>query len=182
MVEQKELLSHKEIDVTIERLSQELVENHQDFKNTVIIGVQPRGVFLSNRITNSLNKRFNNKKIKSGSIDISFYRDDLRRREEPIVPKETDIEFIIEDKNVILVDDVLYTGRTIRSAIDAIMNFGRPRSIELLILINRSFSRHLPIQPDYMGKKINVLDSEKVIVEWKEINNRDRVFMINQDL
>ena len=182
MVEQKELLSHKEIDVTIKRLSQELVENHQDFTNTVIIGVQPRGVFLSNRIIKSLNNRFNNIKIKSGSIDISFYRDDLRRKEEPIVPMKTDIDFIIEDKNVILIDDVLYTGRTIRSAIDAIITLGRPKSIELLVLVSRNFSRHLPIQPDYIGKKINVLESEKVIVKWEEVNNSDKVLIINQDL
>ena len=178
MNKKKELLNQIEIDITIERLCQQLIENHQEFLETVIIGVQPRGIFLSNRIVTRLNKMLNKKEVKLGYLDIAFYRDDLRRRNEPIIPKLLDIEFSIEEKNVILVDDVIYTGRSIRSAIDALMAFGRPKSVELLTLINRNFSRHLPIQPDYVGKTVNVLESEKVVVHWKEVNKIDEVIMI----
>lgn len=178
MNKKKELLNQIEIDITIERLCQQLIENHQEFLETVIIGVQPRGIFLSNRIVKRLNKMLNKKEVKLGYLDIAFYRDDLRRRNEPIIPKLLDIEFSIEEKNVILVDDVIYTGRSIRSAIDALMAFGRPKSVELLTLINRNFSRHLPIQPDYVGKTVNVLESEKVVVHWNEVNKIDEVIMI----
>ena len=130
---------------------------------------------------NKLNLRNTDVPIKYGNIDISFYRDDLRRRDEPIVPAVMDINFSVEGKNIILVDDVLYTGRSVRSAIDAVMTFGRPKSIELLTLINRRFSRHLPIQPNYVGRTIDVLESEKVIVEWKEVVGRDRVLIVNKN-
>ena len=90
-----------------------------------------------------------------------------------------DIDFNIEEKNVILVDDVVYTGRSVRSALDALMIFGRPNTVELLTLISRNYSRHLPIQPDYIGKSVNVLDSEKIIVNWKEENKKDKVLIIN---
>ena len=181
MIEQRELLSQDEISVTIERLCQELIENHDKFNNTIIVGVQPRGSLLSNRIISKLNLQLRDTKIDSGNIDISFYRDDLRRRENPIVPEVMDMNVTVEGKDVILIDDVLYTGRSIRSALDALMTFGRPRSVELLTLINRRFSRHLPIQPNYVGRTIDVLETEKVIVEWKEINGNDRVLMVKSD-
>ena len=181
MIEQRELLSQDEISVTIERLCQELIENHDNFNNTIIVGVQPRGSLLSNRIISKLHLQLRNIKIDSGNIDISFYRDDLRRRENPIVPEVMDMNVTVEGKDVILIDDVLYTGRSIRSALDALMTFGRPRSVELLTLINRRFSRHLPIQPNYVGRTIDVLETEKVIVEWQEINGNDRVLMVKSD-
>ena len=177
MIEQRQLLSKSDIAVTIARLCQQLIENHDDFDNTIIVGVQPRGSLLSKRIIDTLQSQLKDINIQSGNIDISFYRDDLRRREQPIVPEVMDMNLTIESKKVVLIDDVLYTGRSIRAALDALMTFGRPKSVELLTLINRRFSRHLPIQPNYVGRTIDVLDTEKVIVEWKEINGNDRVLM-----
>ena len=181
MIGERQILNQKDIQITIERLCQQLIENHGDFKNTVIVGVQPRGTFLSNRIIGKLKQLLNTTDLESGSLDISFYRDDLRRRDEPIVPEVMDMNLSLEDKTVILVDDVLFTGRSIRSAIDALMAFGRPKSVELLTLIDRRFSRDLPIQPNYVGRTIDAIDSERVIVEWKEVNGRDRILMVKSD-
>ena len=177
MIKERQILNQQDIDITIERLCQQLIEHHNDFNNTVIVGVQPRGTFLSNRIIAQLKQLLKTTNIESGNLDISFYRDDLRRREEPIMPQVMDMNLSLEGKNVVLIDDVLFTGRSIRSAIDALMAFGRPKSVELLALINRRFSRHLPIQPNYVGRTIDALETEKVIVEWKEINGKDRVLM-----
>jgi pyrimidine operon attenuation protein/uracil phosphoribosyltransferase len=181
MIEERQILNQKDIQITIERLCQQLIENHGDFKNTVIVGVQPRGTFLSNRIIGKLKQLLNTNDVESGSLDISFYRDDLRRRDEPIVPEVMDMNLSLEGKNVVLIDDVLFTGRSIRSAIDALMAFGRPKSVELLTLIDRRFSRDLPIQPNYVGRTIDAIDSERVIVEWKEVNGKDRILMVKSD-
>ena len=181
MIKERQILNQQDINITIERLCQQLIENHNDFNNTVIVGVQPRGTFLSNRIIAQLKQLLKTTNIESGNLDISFYRDDLRRREEPIVPQVMDMNLSLEGKNVVLIDDVLFTGRSIRSAIDALMAFGRPKSVELLALINRRFSRHLPIQPNYVGRTIDALETEKVIVEWKEINGKDRVLMVKSN-
>ena len=181
MIGERQILNQKDIQITIERLCQQLIEHHGDFKNTVIVGVQPRGTFLSNRIIAKLKQLLKTTNFESGSLDISFYRDDLRRRDEPIVPEVMDMNLSLEDKTVILVDDVLFTGRSIRSAIDALMAFGRPKSVELLTLIDRRFSRDLPIQPNYVGRTIDAIDSERVIVEWKEVNGKDRILMVKSD-
>ena len=181
MIEERQILNQKDIQITIERLCQQLIEHHGDFKNTVIVGVQPRGTFLSNRIIAKLKQLLNTTNLESGSLDISFYRDDLRRRDEPIVPEVMDMNLSLEGKNVVLIDDVLFTGRSIRSAIDALMAFGRPKSVELLTLIDRRFSRDLPIQPNYVGRTIDAIDSERVIVEWKEVNGKDRILMVKSD-
>jgi len=177
MIKERQILNQQDINITIERLCQQLIEYHNDFNNTVIVAVQPRGTLLSNRITTKLKQLLKITNIESGNLDISFYRDDLRRREEPIVPQVMDMNLSLEGKNVVLIDDVLFTGRSIRSALDALMAFGRPKSVELLALINRRFSRHLPIQPNYVGRTIDALETEKVIVEWKEITGKDRVLM-----
>ena len=181
MIGERQILNQKDIQITIERLCQQLIEHHGDFKNTVIVGVQPRGTFLSNRIIAKLKQLLNTTNLESGSLDISFYRDDLRRREEPIVPEVMDMNLSLEGKNVVLIDDVLFTGRSIRSAIDALMAFGRPKSVELLTLIDRRFSRDLPIQPNYVGRTIHAIASERVIVEWKEVNGKDRILMVKSD-
>ena len=177
MLEEREILNKKSMAVTIERLCHQLIEVHENFKNTVLIGVQPRGTYLNNRIIKKLKSIVSNNVIESGNVDISFYRDDLMRRDNPIVPEVMDINFSLEGKNVILIDDVLYTGRSIRSAIDALMTFGRPKSVDLLILIDRRFSRDLPIEPNYVGKTIDAIASEKVIVEWEENTGFDRVLI-----
>ena len=177
MIEEREILDQNLIAVTIERLCHQLIEVHHNFDNTVIVGVQPRGTFLNNRIIKKLQQIQPKIKIDSGNVDISFYRDDLMRRDKPIIPQVMDINISLEDKHIVLVDDVLYTGRSIRSAIDAILNFGRPKSVELLTLINRRFNRDLPIQPNYIGQNIDAMDSEKIIVEWKEVSHIDRVLI-----
>ena len=177
MLEEREILNRESIIIIIERLCHQLIEGHNTFDNTVLIGVQPRGTYLNNRILKKLKLIVPNSEIKSGNVDISFYRDDLMRRDEPIVPEVMDINISLEGKNIVLIDDVLFTGRSIRSAIDALMTFGRPKSVELLTLIDRRFSRDLPIQPNYVGKKIDAMDSEKIIVEWEETTGIDRVLM-----
>jgi pyrimidine operon attenuation protein/uracil phosphoribosyltransferase len=118
--------------------------------------------------------------ISLGSLDITFFRDDFRRREEPISPNQTDINFLVEGKKVVFIDDVLYTGRSIRAGMDAINSFGRPKQIELLVLIDRRFSRELPIEPNYVGKTVDAIDSEKVVVEWDDTVNNGQVSLIRE--
>jgi pyrimidine operon attenuation protein/uracil phosphoribosyltransferase len=173
------ILDSKHLEITITRLCYQLIEVHTDFSKTVIIGLQPRGIFLAQRIQKRLIQILKNKNIPCGSLDITFYRDDFRKKE--LVPNATEIDFIIEDKNVILVDDVLFTGRTIRAGLDAMQAFGRPNDVELLVLIDRRLSRHLPIQAKYVGKTIDSIVSEKVKVEWKEIDGADKVTLLSND-
>jgi pyrimidine operon attenuation protein/uracil phosphoribosyltransferase len=160
----KTILDKYQLQITIERLAYQLIENYSDLSSVVIIGIQPRGIFLSDKIFAQLKKIIPGNTINYGKMDITFYRDDIRK--ELHSPNHTNISFSIEDKNVVLIDDVLYTGRTIRAALDALLAFGRPKKVELCVLINRRYSRQLPIQPDYCGKAIDSLISQKVKVEW----------------
>lgn len=160
----KSILAEQQLNITIKRLAHQVLENSADFSNTVLIGLQPRGVFLSDRIVEEIKKELPNETIHYGKLDITFYRDDIRK--ELHIANQTDIPFSIEGKRVVLVDDVLYTGRTIRAALDALLDFGRPEKVELCVLIDRRFSRQLPIQPDYVGKSIDSIISQKVKVEW----------------
>ena len=175
----KTLLNSKEIHIILHRLACQLIENHDDFKNTVLIGIQPRGVYLAERLVNILQNEYGISNVKLGHLDITFYRDDFRRRGAPIEANKTQIDFIVEDKQVVFIDDVLFSGRSIRAALTAIQSFGRPSDIELLVLIDRRFSRHLPIQPDYKGRQVDVINEEKVIVNWKEKDSKDAVYIIN---
>jgi pyrimidine operon attenuation protein/uracil phosphoribosyltransferase len=161
----KTILNEQQITLTIQRLAHQVLENHVDLNDTVIIGMQPRGVFLSDKLTAELQDILQSKHLSYGKLDITFYRDDVRK--ELHVPNKTEINFSIENKKVILVDDVLYTGRTIRAALDALLDFGRPSKVELCVLIDRRFSRQLPIQPDYVGKVIDALVTQKINVQWK---------------
>ena len=170
---EKILFNHKELDLSLNRLCWQLIENHCGFENTVLIGMQPRGYFLAQRIQERLLELTSVKEISLGSLDITFFRDDFRRRDEPVVANQTDINFLVEGKNVIFIDDVLYTGRSIRAGMDAINSFGRPQQIELLVLIDRRFSRELPIDPNYVGKTVDAIDTEKVLVEWSDTNNKN---------
>jgi pyrimidine operon attenuation protein / uracil phosphoribosyltransferase len=151
-------------DLTLNRLCQQLIENYNDFSDSVIVGLQPRGVFVANLIHQKLEAKLK-KKIPLGILDVTFHRDDFRRREIPAKASETKIDFIIEEKNVILIDDVLFTGRTVRSALDALINFGRPRKVELLVLIDRKHTRHLPIAANYVGRYVDTMATQKVLVE-----------------
>ena len=175
----KTLLNSKEIDIILHRLACQLIENHNTFENTVLIGIQPRGTYLAERLMSILQNEYNIKNIEFGQLDISFYRDDFRRRDAPAEANKTNINFIIEDKNVVFIDDVLFSGRSIRAALTAIQSFGRPLNIELLVLIDRRFSRHLPIQPDYRGRQVDVINQERVTVNWKERDGNDTVYIIN---
>lgn len=175
----KILLNAKEIDIILHRLACQLIENHQDFKNTVLIGIQPRGTYLAERLVQILQQEYAISNVEIGQLDITFYRDDFRRREAPLQANKTNINFIIENKNVVFIDDVLFSGRSIRAALTAIQSFGRPENIELLVLIDRRFSRHLPIQPNYRGRQVDVINKEKVIVNWREKDGKDAVYILN---
>ena len=174
------LLYGQKFQITLERLCHQLIENHNDFSNSVIIGIQPRGIYLSRRIAQELRKILPETKIEDGILDITFYRDDFRRGDSPLVPNSTQIDFIIEGKKVILVDDVLWTGRTIRAAMDAMLAFGRPKKVELLVLVDRRYSRQLPIESDYIGIKVDAISSQKVVVSWKETDHEDKVILISE--
>lgn len=160
----KTILDPYQLNLTIQRLAYEIIERHSDLDNTVLIGIQPRGVFLSDRIAAHIRLLVPSVSIDYGKLDITFYRDDVRT--ELHEANKTDIPFSIEDKKVVLIDDVLHKGRTIRAALDALLAFGRPDKVELCVLIDRRFSRELPIQPDYCGKAIDSIISQKVKVEW----------------
>ncbi len=176
----KLLLSAKEIDIILHRLACQLLESHLDFSDSVLIGLQPRGTFLANRLLALLRKEYKVKDIPFGLLDITFYRDDFRRGDKTLEASNTDINFLVEGKRVVLIDDVLYTGRSIRAALTAIQSFGRPGEIELLTLIDRRFSRHLPIQPDYRGRQVDAINEEKVKVSWVENDGEDAVYLISQ--
>ncbi|MGS2741884.1 bifunctional pyr operon transcriptional regulator/uracil phosphoribosyltransferase PyrR [Sinomicrobium sp. M5D2P17] len=175
---QRVLLSSKEIHIILHRLACQLIENHLDFKNTVLIGIQPRGKFLADRLIQILQDEYHVKDIQLGFLDITFYRDDFRRGDKPLEANKTQIDFLVEDKKVVFIDDVLYTGRSIRAALTAIQSFGRPAEIELLTLIDRRFSRHLPIQPDYRGRQVDAINKEKVKVMWKENEGEDVIYLV----
>jgi pyrimidine operon attenuation protein/uracil phosphoribosyltransferase len=176
---QKVLLNAKEVNIILHRLACQLIENHNDFTETVLIGIQPRGKFLANRIAQMLRDDYKVKNVKLGHLDITFYRDDFRRSDKPLEANTTEIDFVVENKKVVFIDDVLYTGRSIRAALTAIQSFGRPNGIELLTLIDRRFSRHLPIQPDYRGRQVDAINKEKVKVNWSEFEGEDSVYLIN---
>ncbi len=169
----KTILNGQQLALTIQRLSHQLLENHIDLENTVLIGIQPRGIYFSNRLVEEIGKQLTTEKIRYGKLDITFYRDDVRQGLHTL--NQTDIPFSIEDRNVVLIDDVLYTGRTIRAALDALLDFGRPAKVELCILIDRRFSRQLPIQADYIGKSIDSIITQKVKVFWKEKDGQEEV-------
>ncbi len=179
MQKKRLILSQPLLDLTIKRLCQEIIENIDSDKETVLLGLQPRGIFLAERISDFLRNEFDCA-LKLGHLDATFYRDDFNRNGQILKPNTTNIDFIIEDKNVILIDDVLATGRMVRAAIDAMQAFGRPAKVQLLCLINRSYNRDLPIQPDYVGKKVNTLDTQRVLVEWTEQENvSDSIWLID---
>ena len=175
---QKILLTSKEVNIILHRLACQLIEKHLDFSDTILVGIQPRGTFLAERLKQLLENEYKVSKINIGYLDITFFRDDFRRTEKPLEANKTKIDFLVEGKKVIFIDDVLYTGRSIRSALTAIQSFGRPSEIELLVLIDRRFSRHLPIQPYYRGRQVDAINNEKVKVSWVENEGEDVVSLI----
>ncbi len=171
----KSILNKEHIAITIKRLAQQVIENHTDLSQVVMIGLQPRGVYLSDRMHRQVKQLVGKATIGYGKLDITFYRDDVRNTLHKA--NETDIPFSIENKTVILIDDVLYTGRTIRAALDALLDFGRPAKVELCVLIDRRFSREVPIQADYIGSAIDSFENQKVLVRWEENSDADQVYI-----
>ena len=175
----KILLDSKKIDLILNRLVCELIENHKDFNNTVLIGLQPRGTYLIEKVLNIFKNKYPNINIESGILDFTFFRDDFRRSEKTLKASSTQINFSIENKNVVLVDDVLFTGRSIKAAMSSIDSYGRPNSIELLVLIDRRYKREIPIQANYCGAKIDTFKGDKVNVVWNENSKKDVIYIEN---
>ena len=173
------ILSEDRFGLTIERLSQQIAESYPDMENTCIIGIQEKGVILAERILQRLKKLYPKQKITFGKLDITFYRDDFRTRQTPLKASTTEIEFLVEGKNVILVDDVLYTGRTVHAAISALLDFGRPERIEFLTMVDRRFNRHFPIKADYKGIIVDSMDQAYVKVEWENVDGKDQVLLFS---
>ncbi len=172
------ILSSPLLEIMISRLCQQLIENHTNFTDSAVLGLQPRGIHFAERVVQEL-RQTTGQNIPLGYLDATFYRDDFRRRE-PLKPNATKVNFVIEGKKVILVDDVLATGRMVRAALDAMQAFGRPRKVELLVLIDRQYNREIPVEPDYTGMKVNTLDSQRVLVEWTEQGHEaDRIWIVD---
>ncbi len=163
----------------IERLCQHLIENHDDFSASCLVGIQEGGVLLGDRLQKRLEVLCGHP-ILYGKLDITFYRDDFRTRTKPLQAYPTEMDFLVEDKRVILLDDVLYTGRTTVSAITALNHYGRPREVELLVLVDRRFKRVVPIQADYYGIQVDTLQEEYVEVTWAEKEGKDQIILHHQ--
>ena len=171
------LIDSKLLHLLITRLACQLIENHDEFSNSVIIGMQPRGVLLAERILEQLKHMQPKVDVPYGVVDPTFYRDDFRIHHKPLIARKTDIPFSLEGKHVIFIDDVLYTGRTIRAGLEGIMEYGRPATVELLVLVERRFTRELPIEPKYVGKRVDSYDNQQVKVMWKGDAGEDKVIL-----
>ena len=172
------ILEYKQVDLILTRICHQLVEDHGDFNHTAILALKPKGILLGKAIVQKLETLFGIHAT-YGELDTTFHRDDFRRSDKLLIPNEVNIDFEIENKRIILVDDVLYTGRSIRAALDAVNDYGRPASIELVTLINRKYKREVPIQPDYIGENIDSRTDDYVKVEWD--NNQCKVWIITDN-
>ena len=177
-MDSKVLINEEQFELILDRLAHQLLEHH-DFSNTDLIGLQPRGIRVARRLQVKLSELLEGKEIRCGELDATFHRDDLMMRDKPITPQANKMDFLVNDRNVILVDDVFFTGRTIRAGLDALLAYGRPKKVELAVLIDRRFSRELPIEPTYIGKQVDSIGEQHVIVEWKEDGGSDRVLLFN---
>ncbi len=177
---QKRLILNPELlSVTLHRLCHQLIENHDTFEHTVLVGLQPRGALLLDLVATTL-QQLTGITCTKGYLDATFYRDDFRRRETPSKAHQTKMDVVVEGKKVVLIDDVLYTGRSVRAAMDALLAFGRPDKVELLVLIDRKYARDLPLAPDYVGKAVNTLASQKVLVQLEK-EKQNKVWLINEE-
>ena len=181
MLDPRVILDSDKLSLVVQRLCHQLIENHDTFADTCLIGIQPRGIHMAERIDRTLKGLVGERQWHYGVLDPTFYRDDFRRRDQPLRPAETRIDFLVEGKQVVLIDDVFYTGRTVRAAMDGLLHYGRPARVELLVLVDRRLSRHVPIQPDYVGQRVDAVISEQVRVEWAGIDGgKDRVWIVHQ--
>ena len=171
-----EILNSLQVSLTIKRLCHQLIENHHNFSKSVLIGLQPNGIFLANRLKSNLEISIQDE-VQTGSLDITFFRDDFRRFDKTLSASSSQMEVTIEGKSVVLIDDVLFTGRSIRAALTSLDNYGRPLDIQLLVLIDRRFSRHLPIQPDFVGAQVDAFEGDRVRVHWKDNKQDDIVYI-----
>lgn len=179
MKEKSKVLDSETIGRSLMRMAHEIIEKNKGVDNTCLVGIRTRGVHLANRLAENI-KKIEGKDILIGTLDITLYRDDLTMIAlQPVVHK-TEVDFDISDKNIILIDDVLYSGRTIRAALDALIDLGRPKTIQLAVLIDRGH-RELPIKPDYVGKNLPTAKEETVQVRLAEIDGEDEVVILEQD-
>ena len=168
-----QILDEKAIDRTLTRLAHEIIEKNKGIENLVLVGIKSRGVPLANRLSEKI-ETIEGKPLKVGNLDITMYRDDLSLKSYQPDVKGLDVDFEIDGKIVILVDDVIYTGRTVRAAMDAIIDYGRPASIQLAVLVDRGH-RELPIRPDYVGKNVPTSSKEIVKVKVSEVDETSEV-------
>ena len=178
----KVILEKKKFLFTVQRIVRQLIENHGDFNNTCIIGIQDRGGFFADRIYDSLKKEIPDFKLEFGKIDITFYRDDFRTGNSPLSASKTEIDFLVENKKVILIDDVLFTGRTINAALSALQHYGRPSRVELAVMVDRRFNRELPIKADYIGTAIDAINDAYVDVNWKQVDGEDKIILRQKNI
>lgn len=181
--EQLDLFPEGKLDITLKRLAHQLMEKYGSFEDVVFLGIQTKGVFVARRLSRLLAAILEITEIPLGELDTTFFRDDFRKRSAPLQPNKTKIDFVIEEKKVILVDDVLYTGRTVRAALDAMLAYGRPHSVELLVLVDRQHQRELPIEPSYVGIDVDTIETQRVIVDLIEEEGveEDKVYLITFD-
>ena len=173
MIEKAKLMDEKAIARAITRISHEIIEKNKGVEDVILIGVKTRGVPIASRIATRI-EQIEGNKVATGEMDITLYRDDLKEIQEEPVINSTNIGTDINDKIVVLVDDVLYTGRTVRSALNALMDIGRPKSIQLAVLVDRGH-RELPIRADYVGKNVPTSKQEIISVELLEVDGNDSV-------
>ena len=172
------LIPPAQFALILDRLAHQLIEHH-DFSKTDLVGLQPRGTRLAERLKRRLEELTGGVEVNCGKLDVTFFRDDFRTHEKPLAPNVNDMGFTVEQRHIVLVDDVLFTGRTIRAGMDALLAHGRPRSVSLAVLIDRRFSRELPIEPNYIGKHVDSIGEQHVKVEWSEEHGEDRVILLN---
>jgi len=166
MSKTREFLGAKKLRITLRRLAHQIVENYGDFSDTVFLALQPRGIEFAEQLYREIENIKPGCELKTGKLDITFFRDDFRNK--ALSANKTDIPHLLENNKVVLIDDVLYTGRSIRAALDAMLSYGRPSKVELMVLIDRRFQRELPIQPTFVGHKIDSVSTEYVEVQWAE--------------
>lgn len=175
----KEVVDQVTMKRALTRITYEIIERNQTIQDVVLIGIKTRGIYIASRVANRL-KQLEGIEVPVGELDITLYRDDKKETPAEAELHSSDIPVSLEGKEVILIDDVLYTGRTIRAAMDAVMDYGRPRKISLAVLVDRGH-RELPIRADYVGKNIPTAKTEEILVEMQELDGKDRIMILKEE-